>query len=66
MNATKVITYTVLAILGVFLAWFIVKKIVVMLLGLLIPILIVGGIGVVLYLMLGRKALGHSRRRFLP
>ncbi len=36
------------------------------LLGLLVPIAIVGGIGLILYSFINRKALGGGRRNFLP
>lgn len=36
------------------------------LLGLLLPIAIVGGVGLILYSVISRKALGGSRRNFLP
>lgn len=36
------------------------------LLGLLMPIAIVGGIGLILYSLISRKALGGSRRNYLP
>lgn len=66
MNATKGIGYIVLAIVGVILAYVILKKILLAILALLIPIAIVGAIGVGLYFMVGRKALGSGRKRFLP
>lgn len=66
MNATKAIGYLILAIVGVFLAYVILKKVIFTVLALLIPIAIVGAIGLGLYFMVGRKALGGGRKRFLP
>lgn len=56
-------------IVGVFAVYLAVKLLTVLLsslLGLLIPLAIVGGIGYILYSLINKKSMGGGRRRYLP
>lgn len=61
-NALKFLLYVILALFGVFLVIGLVGKLVQLILGIAIPLAIIGGVGYILYAVFVRKSLSGGGR----
>ncbi|MBC8064373.1 MAG: hypothetical protein H7Y17_06050 [Chlorobia bacterium] len=67
MSGTVKLALMILAgIVGIFIVWKLVTGLIATVLSLIFPLAIVLGVGYVIYVAIDRKALGGSRRRYLP
>jgi hypothetical protein len=64
-KTTKTFLLIVAVIIGAFFAYNLIMGLVATALRLIVPLLIIGGIGLILYSAINRKSLGASRR-YLP
>lgn len=65
-GTVKLVLLILASVIGIVIVWKLVTGLVSALLGLLVPLGLVLGVGYVIYLAIDRKALGGSRRRYLP
>ena len=65
-GTVKLVLMILAAVVGVFVVWKLVTGLIATLLSLIVPLAVVLGVGYVIYLAIDRKALGGSRRRYLP